>query len=400
MRRAWLPALAILLLGLFTGGLAGAWADQAYPDYMPALGLRQARGHLDQQTLDQALRIVQAHYYEPRLDTGRLSQGSVRGMVQALGDPYTTYLDPAQYRSQQDSFAGRHTGVIGIYLTFSSGYPAVSGLVPGSPAEKAGLRTGDVITSIDGRDARGLSAEQTAALIRGRQGTSVALGIQRAGASFSVEVQREDFSSPMVVSLMLDSSVLYVRVYQFGTQTTGEFDHQLEANLPRARSMVLDLRDNPGGYIEAATAMVSRFLPDGEAYELRDRAGHVERHDVQGSHPALAIPLLVLVNGNTASAAEIVSGSLQARHRAKLIGARTFGKGSVQVDYPLGDGGDLHLTVQHWFLPDGRSIDKTGIQPDEAVTLASPQAMFDAVQPALGHQDDSQLNRALQELER
>ncbi len=398
MRRAWLPVLAVLILGLAAGGLAGAWADQAFPEYVPQLNSRQASGTLDQKTIDQATRIVRSHYYDSKVDYSKLSQGSVRGMIQALGDPYTTYLDPSQYRSQQDSFAGRHTGVIGIYVTFSNDYPAVSGLVPGSPAERAGLRTGDVIVSIDGKDAKGLTADQAAVLVRGPQGTKVALGVRRDGSDLSFQIQRENFSSPMVVSLMLDQSILYMRVYQFGTATTTEFDQQLKANLPHAKAVVLDLRDNPGGYVAAASAMISRFVGDGEAYELRDRAGSVERHDVEGDHPATAIPLAVLVNGGTASAAEIVAGSLQARHRAHLVGVKTYGKGSVQVDYPLQDGGDLHLTVQHWFLPDGRGIDKTGLQPDEAVTLASPASMFDAIQPSLGHQSDAQLNAVLHDL--
>jgi carboxyl-terminal processing protease len=398
MRRAWLPALAILILGLAAGAFAGAWADQAFPEYVPQLSAREAGGSLDQKTIDEAIRIVRSHYYGSGVDYSKLSQGGVRGMIQALGDPYTTYLDPSQYRNQQDSFAGRHTGVIGVYLTFSNGYPAVSGLVPGSPAEKAGLRTGDIIVSIDGKDAAGLNTDQTAALVRGQQGTKVTLGVRRDSSDLTFEIQRENFSSPMVVSLMLDPSVLYMRVYQFGTATTNEFDQQLKANLPRAKAVVLDLRDDPGGYVAAASAMISRFVADGEAYELRDRGGAVERHNVEGDHPATSIPLTVLVNGGTASAAEIVAGSLQARHRARLVGVKTYGKGSVQIDYPLQDGGDLHLTVQHWFLPDGRTIDKTGLQPDETVALGSPASMFDAIQPSLGHQNDTQLNTALHDL--
>ncbi|HEX6350288.1 MAG TPA: S41 family peptidase [Candidatus Dormibacteraeota bacterium] len=398
MRRWALPA-ATLLVGILLGAGGGIFADQAYPDYVPAIGLSHGRGQLDQADLEQALRIIQAHYYDPKLDYHKLSNGTVQGLVQALGDPYTNYLSADQFKNQQDSYAGRHSGVIGIYVSFDGSYPTVSGLVPGSPAEKAGLRTGDVIQIIDGKDAKGLTADQTAVLIRGQVGTSVLLGLRRGDQQLSIAVQRGDFASPMVVSTLLDSSVLYVRVYQFGTDTQSEFDSQLKSELGGAKGVVLDLRDNPGGYIDAATAMISRFLPDGEAYELRDRSGSVDRRLVSGDHPATSVPLVVLVNAATASAAEIVSGSLQARHRAQLLGAKTFGKGSVQVDFQLGDGSDLHLTIEHWFLPDGRQVDKVGLQPDVPVALGSPADMFDVVQPALGHANDAQLNRALAILE-
>ncbi len=391
--------IAALLVGILLGAGGGMFADQAYPDYVPTIGLGHGRGQLDQATLNQALRIIQARYYDPKLDYRKLSSGTVQGLVQALGDPYTSYLSADQFQSQQDSYAGRHTGVIGIYVSFDGTYPTVSGLVPGSPAQKAGLRTGDLILTIDGKDAKGLNADQTAILIRGPVGTAVLLGLRRGDQTLSISVQRGSFASPMVISTLLDSAVLYVRVYQFGTDTQSEFDSQLQSGLPGAHGMVLDLRDNAGGYIDAATAMISRFLADGEAYELRDRTGAVDRRLVGGEHPATSVPLVVLDNGSTASAAEIVSGSLQARHRAQLLGAKTFGKGSVQVDFQLGDGSDLHLTIEHWFLPDGRQIDKVGLQPDVAVALASPSDMFDVVQPALGHERDTQLNRALAILE-
>jgi carboxyl-terminal processing protease len=391
---------AILLVGILLGAGGGIFADQAYPDFVPAIGLAHGRGHLDQATLDQAMRIIEAHYYENKLDYHKLSNGTVQGLVQALGDPYTSYLSADQFKSQQDNYAGRHTGVIGIYVSFDAGYPIVSGLVPGSPAEKAGLRTGDVILTIDGKDTKGLTADQTAVLIRGPVGTTVELGIRRGDQQLTMAVQRGNFDSPMVISQMLDSSILYIRVYQFGTATQSEFDAQLKAGLPQARGVVLDLRDNPGGYIEAATAMISRFVPDGEAYELRDRKGTVERRNVTGDHPAgSAPPVVVLVNSSTASAAEIVSGSLQSRHRAQLLGTKTFGKGSVQVDYQLSDGSDLHLTIEHWFLPDGRQVDKVGLQPDVAVDLPQKTDMFDVVQPVLGYAKDTQLNKALAILE-
>lgn len=389
----------LLLLTLLVGVVGGALADQTLPEYVPILVPGQARSGIDQARFNQALRIIDAHYDPGKngaLNVTSQTRGSIRGLVQSLGDPYTGYQDPQQYKQQQDSFAGRHSGVVGIYLLFPGGYPVISGVVPGGPAQKAGIHPGDQITAIDGKDAKGLQGQETQSRIDGGVGTSVTLAIRRDTETLTFTLTRSQFTSPMVLSQILENQVLYLRVYQFGTATTDQFDSELKANLPSAKAVIVDLRDDPGGYIEAATAMISRFLSSGEAYELRDREGHVDQRNVEGDHPAPTVPLVVLVNGSTASAAEIVAGSLQSRHRAQLVGAKTFGKGSVQLDFPLSDGSDIHLTVQHWFLPNGRSVDKgAGLQPDVAVTLDRPDEMYDPAVPAAGHAADAQLNQAL-----
>lgn len=398
-RRRLFGTAALALFTLVVGLVGGAFADQYVPEYVPILVPGHARSGIDQATFNQALRIIDAHYDPGKngpLSVTAQTRGSIRGLVQSLGDPYTSYQDPQQYKQQQDSFAGRHAGVVGIYLLFPGGYPVISGVVPGGPAQKAGVHPGDAITAIDGKDAKGLQAQDTQAQIDGQVGTSVTLTIQRDTSTLSFTLQRSQFTSPMVLSQMLENQAFYLRVYQFGTATTQQFDEQLKANLPNAKGVILDLRDDPGGFIAAATAMISRFVASGEAYELRDKDGGVQRQNVEGDHPAPDIPLVVLVNGSSASAAEIVAGSLQSRHRAELVGSKTFGKGSVQLDFPLSDGSDLHLTVQHWFLPNGQSVDKgVGLQPDVPVTLARPDQMYDPAAPSTGHAADTQLNRAL-----
>jgi carboxyl-terminal processing protease len=235
-------------------------------------------------------------------------------------------------------------------------------------------------------------------LIRGPAGTKVTLRVRRGDQEIEAAVIRADFQSPSVQSARLDNDILYIRVYDFGDATEREFDALLGPGLPGARGVVVDLRDNGGGFVNAATAVISRFQATGEAFEEKGRDGRLNRTAVSGNHPAAAVPLVLLVNGNSASASEIVAGSLQAHGRTRLVGTKTFGKGSVQVDYHLSDGGDIHLTVEHWFLPNGHSVDGVGLTPDVPVELTDKAAMFDVVQPARGHAGDNQLNRALQVL--
>jgi carboxyl-terminal processing protease len=395
LRRGLLSLGAVaLLVAAFAGGV---YVDQSYPEFVPSLQLGgQANGQLDRAATDQALRVIEAHYYDPHVDQGKLAAGSVRGLVQALGDPYTQYLSADDYRRQQDQYAGQHSGMIGIVVSFKNGYPVVSGILPNSPALQAGLQTDDVILRINGTDTHGLQTDQTSTLIRGPAGSPVTLHVGRSNGERDVTVTRANFQSPTVQSLRLENDILYVRIYQFGDATQREFDAQLKAGLPGARGVILDLRDNGGGFVSAAAAVISRFVASGEAFEQRGRSGSPDVTNVDGDHPAATVPLAVLVNGNSASASEIVSGSLQAAGRARLVGAKTFGKGSVQVDYRLDNGGDLHLTIAHWFLPNGRTIEKQGLTPDVPVALPDKQSMFDVVQPARGHANDTQLNKALE----
>jgi carboxyl-terminal processing protease len=396
-RRAAVAAafLVVLLAGLGLGGAAGLYADQAFPDQVPLLAHPAARSdRLDQATLQRALTVVNQDYYGGRnLNYDNLSHGTVRGLVEGLNDRFSYYLDPQEYQRQLSTYNGRYSG-IGIDVSFTGDYPVVSTVFPGTPAEAAGIKAGDVILSADGRDLHGLTGDQASNLIRGPEGTKVTLALRRGTQDLSVSVERKSISIPSVRSDRLGAS-LYIRIYSFGTDTAKDFDGQLTAGLGGSRLVVLDLRDDGGGFIDAAQNVISQFVSSGEAFELRDRQGTVERRQVEGDHPADAVPVVVLVNGNTASASEMVAGSLKVHNRARLVGVTTYGKGSVQQDFPLPDGSDLHLTTKHWFLPDGTSVEPGGIKPDTNVTLASADAMFDVAHPDAGHAQDSQLNAAL-----
>jgi carboxyl-terminal processing protease len=318
-------------------------------------------------------------------------------LITSLGDPFSAYFDPDQYKRLQASYQGRYSGV-GIYLSFSTAYPVITGTVPGSPAATAGLRAGDQIVKVGDKDTNGITADQATALIQGPDGSKVTLEISRAGSTFSVTITRAEIQVPTVRSAVIADHVLYVRIYQFGSETSADFASALSNGLPGAVGIVLDLRGDPGGFISAADDVITEFVASGETFELRGRNGTVDRHMVGAKHLAPTLPMVVLVDANSASASEIVAGSLQVHQRAKLVGTKTFGKGSVQQDFPLSNGADIHLTVQRWYLPNGQTIDKKGLTPDIPVTLANPTDAYDVALPAQGYTKDTQLNTALSSL--
>jgi carboxyl-terminal processing protease len=383
--------LAVALIAF----VAGLFVDQTFSGspYLPYLA-HHSIGRVDTTELQQAIQVIQANYVDANLDTAKLSHGTVQGLVASLGDPFSAYYDPVQYKKLQDNLQGQYSGV-GIYLTFSAGYPVITGTVPDSPAAKAGLQAGDEIVKVGDRDMKGATADQATAVIQGPNGSQVSLTIDRGGTSITVTITRAEIHVASVRSLVIGNHVLYVRIYQFGATTSKEFADVLAHQLAGSKGVVLDLRGDPGGYISAADDIISQFVTSGETFELRGRDGSVERHNATGPHGAPSVPLVVLVDANSASASEIVAGSLQVHQRAKLVGTTTYGKGSVQLDFPLNDGSDIHLTIKRWYLPNGVTIDHKGLTPDIAVTLAKPEDAFDVAKPALGFAKDLQLKAAL-----
>lgn len=382
-----------LVIGLLLGGGAGIYVDQSYPEAIPPLGAwGQSRQH--QAQVDEALRILEAHYYNPHLDYSKLQNSTLAGMVAGLGDQFSAYYSPSQFRAEQSGFAGTYSG-IGVYLDFSGDTPLITGLVPDSPATGAGLMPGDTIQAVDGKPVKGVGIDQVGAMIQGQAGTNVTLTIGRGGQMRDFTMTRARLTTPMVASTTLPGPVLYVRIYRFGDDTQAEFDRQLSSGLHGAAAIVLDLRGNPGGYVDAAQAVGSRFVPSGELFEMHNRDGSVARLDSQGDHPADHVPVVVLVDGDTASAAEIVAGALRVDRRAPLVGVKTFGKGSVQQDFQLSGGGDLHLTVAHWFLPDGSSVDHKGLTPDVDAERPASAPMFDVRNSSSDYRKDPQLMAGL-----
>ena len=395
-----------VLVALTIGFGAGVYIDQAYPDQLPYLA-KHSVGKVDTTELQQALKVIQANYVDSNLDSSKLSSGTVRGLVESLGDPFSSYLSPAEWKHLQDSYNSRYAG-IGIYLRFSSDYPLITGTIKNSPAEKAGLKAGDRIVMVGSKDMKGATSEQSTGTIQGPIGSSVTLTVDRSGTPLAFTIERAEIVIPSVESAVIGNHVLYIRIFSFSAEVPSEFATALSSNLSGAKSVVLDLRDNGGGFITAADDVISEFVVSGETFELHDRTNNVERHTVQDTHNengiqisehlATSIPLVVLVNGNSASASEIVSGSLQVHKRAKLVGVKTFGKGSVQQDFVLGDGADLHLTIKRWYLPDGKTINHLGLQPDVNIPMPTDGTMYDTREPGSDYTADPQLTAALNAL--
>ncbi|MFI5282380.1 MAG: S41 family peptidase [Candidatus Dormibacterales bacterium] len=383
----------VAFIALFLAFAAGAYADQQFPDWIPYVGHHSA-GRIDLTELEQAARLIQADYVDTNIDTTKLSHGSVQGLISGLGDPYTAYFDPQQYKRLQQSYQSKYTG-IGVYLSFTQMYPAITATIAGSPAAAAGLQAGDLITMVGDKDTKGFTADQLTALIEGPEGSKVSVTVSRGAQTLTFSITRAQIQVPTVRSALIAGHVLYVRIYQFGSTTSQEFAAALNTGLTGTTGVVLDLRGNPGGFTTAAQDVISQFVTSGETFETRGRGGSVDKNMVGSQHAAPSVPLVVLVDANSASASEIVAGSLQAHGRAKLVGTTTFGKGSVQEDFVLSDGADVHLTVARWYLPNGQTVDKKGLTPDVTVKLTNAADEFDVMQLSNGYANDTQLNAAL-----
>src|SRR5712671_229383 len=272
--------VAVVSIG-FGFGL-GVYTDQAFPDVLPYFP-HHSTGKVDTTELQQAIRVIEADYVDGNVDSKKLSHGTVQGLIASLNDPFSTYYDPDQYKRLQQVYTGHYTG-IGIYLSFSGAYPQITGTVPGSPATAAGLQAGDQIVKVGDKDMKGLTADQASALIQGPDGSKVTLGISRGGSTFTVTLMRAEIRVPSVRSAVIANHILYVRIYQFGADTSTDFASALANGLPGAVGIVLDLRGDPGGYISAADDVITQFVSSGETFELRDRSGHIDSHKVSGQH--------------------------------------------------------------------------------------------------------------------
>ncbi len=311
---------------------------------------------------------VRDNYVEP-VDSEKLFDGATAGMVKALGDPYSAYLDKKSFSEITDLTDGVFGG-IGIVLGKKDNDFVVVAPMKGTPGDEAGIKAGDKILAVDGASVDGLQLEDVVAKIRGKQGTEVEIklaGID--GAERTVRVIRGDIKVESVGGEMLpDSKIGYIRISVFNEQTGNDFAKKyMELEKQGMQALVLDLRHNPGGILGECVKVAQYIVPKGIVVSIKDRNGNtfVEESDLE----KVKYPLAVLVDHGSASAAEIVAGAVQDTGAGKLFGVQTFGKGSVQSVYKLSDSTGLKLTTAKYYTPSGRSIHGTGIKPDVEVEL-------------------------------
>ena len=398
----------ILLVGAFSGGfLAGHLipAGSQMPGFsnlIPSLAPtpsveEQATTPSELQTLFkpfwEAWNIVHNQYVDQPVDDVALMQGAIRGMMDALGDQQTFYMEPDVYENQTTQLQGSFEG-IGAYVDLDGDYVTIISPIEGSPAEAAGLRPGDKVIAIDGEDMTGVPPEEARSRIIGPEGTQVSLTVSREGSATPLEftITRAKIVQPSAEGKMLDDGIGYVDINTFGENTTRELRQTLDTLLAQnPRGLIVDLRYNPGGYLTTAVEVSSEFIDKGVVLYEKYGDGKLEEHDALGNGQATDIPLVVLVNQGSASASEILAGALQDYGRAKLVGVQSYGKGSVQVWQPLSNNqGAARVTIAKWLTPDKRAIDHLGLTPDVVVETAEEDFQSD---------HDPQLDAAVQTLE-
>ena len=322
----------------------------------------------------EAWNIVHEQYVEQPIDDELLMQGAIRGMMDALGDEQTFYMEPQVYENETSSLQGQYEG-IGAYVDTDGDYLTIVSPIEGSPADQAGLQPGDKVIAIDGEDMTGVAPEEARLKVLGPEGTKVTLTVTREGAPEPLEftITRAQIEIRSAEGKMLEQNIGYIDINTFGEQTTSELRAALDDLLQQnPRGIIIDLRNNPGGYLSTSVEVASEFIDEGVVLYEEYGDGRRDTHRALGNGQATDIPLVVLINEGSASASEILAGALQDYERATLVGVKSFGKGSVQNWVPLSNNqGAARVTIARWLTPDERQIDHIGLMPDVIVEMTA-----------------------------
>lgn len=340
-----------------------------------------------------------------KLDPKKMFYGAIKGMVASLDDPYTFFMTPDENKQSKDDLGGKFEG-IGAQLGLKDSRILIVAPLKNSPAIKAGVLSGDYVNKVDDQPTKGWTLSQAVSKIRGNKGTKVKLTLERNAKEFDVTIVRDQI---IVDSVELSyetrsdcsnncSKVAYLKINQFGETTNDEWDKEVKEikdkwDAKEIKGMVLDLRDNPGGYLESAVYLANEFLPPGKLI-VKQESTTTDNRDYTAIRSGLLqnIPIVVLINKGSASASEILAGALRDDKKTELIGEKSFGKGSVQEAMDLGGGAGLHITVAKWILPDGDWINGKGIEPNITIVNQIKDGN------TMTKQDDAQLEKAIEEV--
>ena len=388
-----IAAGAVIIFGV--GFKAGEYKNSK--SYLPANSINNAR-NFDFSLLYETMAQVENKFIDKKkIDYQKLYYGAIKGLVSSLEDPYTFFLTPEENEQSKQDLEGKFEG-IGAQLGLKDGRVIVVAPLKNSPAEKSGVRAGDFINKVDGQSTKNWTLPTAVSKIRGEKGTKVTLTLERSEKEFELTITRDQIIVASVEFSVKNNSVAYLRLNQFGENTNAEWDKavgQIAALLQskKINGMVLDVRDNPGGYLESSVYLASEFLPRGSLVVKQESTVTPSKdYLVERDGKLINIPLTVLINKGSASASEILAGSLRDHKKATLIGEKTFGKGSVQEAIDLSTGAGLHVTVAKWILPNGDWINSTGIEPNIVIVNEPDEAN------TLTDETDAQLKRALDEI--
>lgn len=396
-------AASVFLLGIsYKAGEYNAFKlrrDKVAPNFTNNLKQSASDSQIDFDLFWQTWSELENRFVDKKkLDNGEMYYGAIKGMVSSLEDPYTFFLTPEENQQSKDDLGGKFEG-IGAELGMEAEQIIIVAPLKNSPAQAAGLRAGDIILEVDGAKTINWTLQKAVSKIRGKRGTEVVLGIYRPETEEELDIKIiRDTIKVDSVELEYEDEVAILRLNRFGDNTNDQWDKAVSEISGKyqdgeIKAMVLDLRDNPGGYLAGSIYIAGEFLPRGsEVVTQQSTDGNDEVYKVDRDGKLLEIPLATLINKGSASASEIVSGALQHYKRTKIIGEQSFGKGSVQEAIDLEDGAGLHVTVAKWILPNGKWINSTGIKPDITVKNEIPQGS------TLTRELDAQLDRAIQEV--
>ena len=364
---SWFLTLVIVAIVSF---VAGARSDALFANVSSVFGVRTSNKTIDLSSVQKTYQELIANY-DGKLDTQKLIYGANRGLVEAAGDPHTAYMDPDETKEFDKSLSGQIGGGIGAEIGLRNNKPTIIKPLEDSPAQKAGIKAGEVIVKVNDEASSDWSVEKVVSKIRGEVGTSVKLTLLSGGQTREVSVVRQNIVSPAVES-EIDGEIGILKVNRFGDDTVSlSRKYASEFVEKGVKKVILDLRNNPGGTVGAAQGLLGIWLDNQIAMTERRGSEIVKTLRTTGAPILGNMKTVVLINGNSASASEITAGALREYGKATLVGQKSYGKGSVQIVLGLPGGSQMKVTEARWYTPKGKNIDKTGIEPDVKVDLSS-----------------------------